>query len=77
MFEYKKEKVLRRVKSISEEAKKNLFNQHRQTKQGRRRILHDYKSMSKKELKKICIDEDLYYEGMSKHEMLDMLEAFL
>ena len=33
--------------------------------------------LSKKELKKICMQEELYYDDMSKQEMLDMLEAFL
>lgn len=77
LIEYNKEKVLKTVLSITENAKKKLFDTQRKSKQGRRQILHDYKSMSKKELKKICIKEELYYEGMSKQEMLDMLEAFL
>ena len=77
LFEYNKEKVLKRVKAISEKARANLHAQERKTKQGRKRILHEYKSMSKKELKDICIKEELYYDGMSKQEMLDMLEAFL
>jgi hypothetical protein len=77
LLNYDKDKVLKKVKTITDEAKKKLFNEQRKSKQGRRRILHEYKDMSKKELKKICIDEELYYEGMSKQEMLDMLEAFL
>lgn len=77
LFEYNKQKVLDHVKTITENARRKLFNQQRKSKQGRRKILHEYKSMSKKELKKICIEEELYYEGMDKQEMLDMLEAFL
>ena len=59
LIEYNKEKILKRVKSISEDARKKLHAQQRKTKQGRRKILHDYKSMSKKELKKICMEENL------------------
>lgn len=77
LFEYDKESVLKRVKSISEESKKKLFEVQRKNAKGRKMILEGYKSMSKKELKKICIKEELYYDGMSKEEMLDMLEAFL
>ena len=77
LFIYDREKVLKRVKSITDEARKKLFETQRKSKNGRKRILHEYKSMSKKELKKICIEEDLYYDSMTKQEMLDMLEAFL
>ena len=74
---YDKEKVLKHVKTIVDDAQKRLFNEQRKTKKGRNMILKEYKSMKKKELKKICIKEDLYYDGMSKDEMLDILEAFL
>ena len=77
LFIYDKEKVLKRVKSITDDARKKLFEEQRKSKNGRKRIIQEYKSMSKKELKKICIEEELYYEGMSKQEMIDMLEAFL
>lgn len=77
LLEYDKDKVLKRVKKISEEAQYKLHNEQRKSKNGRKKILADYKSMSKKELKKICIREELYYDGMSKQEMLDILEAFL
>lgn len=77
LLEYDRSKVLKSVKSITETAQKRLFNEERKSKTGRKRILKEYESMSKKELKKICIKEELYYEGMSKQEMLDMLESFL
>ena len=77
LFEYDKDLVLKSVKSITDQAKKKLFNEQRKSKNGRKQILHDYKEMSKKELKQICIEEELYYDGMSKQEMLDILEAFL
>lgn len=77
LFIYDKEKVLTRVKGISQKARERAFNVQRRTASGRKQILHEYKSMSKKELKQICIKEELYYEGMSKQEMLDILEAFL
>lgn len=77
LIEYDKEKVLKKVRSISEDAHKKLFEEQRKTKQGRKFIVQEYKSMSKKELKKICKEQDLYYEDMSKQEMLDILEAFL
>ena len=77
LYEYDKDKVLKHVKSITDDAAKKLFNIERKTKTGRNRIIKRYESMSKKELKKICIEEELYYEGMSKEEMLDMLTTFL
>jgi hypothetical protein len=77
LIKYNKEKVLKHVKSIVKDAQKKLFDIQRKSKNGRKQIMQEYKSMKKKELKKICIDEDLYYEGMSKEEMIDMLEAFL
>jgi hypothetical protein len=77
LFEYNKKKCLKKATSISEEAKQKLFDIQRKNSNGRKMILKEYKSMSKKELKALCIKEELYYEGMSKDEMLDMLEAFL
>ena len=77
LLKYDREKVLKSVKPITESAQKKLFNEERKSKKGQKRIIENYRSMSKKELKKICIDEDLYYDGMSKQEMLDMLESFL
>ena len=77
LLDYDKDKVLKQVKTITENARKKLFEQQRKSKRGQKQILHEYKSMSKKELKKICIEEELYYDGMSKQEMLDILEAFL
>jgi hypothetical protein len=77
LFGYNKDKVLKKVKAISEESKQKLHESYRKNKKGRKIILEEYKAMSKKELKKLCIKEELYYEGMSKQEMLDMLEAFL
>ena len=77
LLKYDKDDILKRVKRISEKAHKKLFEQQRKTKQGRKRIIHEYKSMDKSELKKICKEQDVYYKGMSKQEMLDMLEAFL
>lgn len=77
LYEYDKEKVLKSVKKITDEAQKKLFQEQRKSKQGRKYIINEYRSMSKKELKQICIEEELYYDGMSKEEMLDILEAFL
>lgn len=77
LLEYNKDEVLKNVKLITENAKKKLFENERKSRAGRKRILHEYKSMNKKELKKLCIEEELYYDGMSKQEMLDILEAFL
>lgn len=77
LMKYDKDKVLKSVKAISETARKKLFEEQRKTKQGRKMIVQEYKSMDKKELKKICKEEGLYYDGMSKQEMIDMLDAFL
>ena len=77
LIKYDKHKVLSNVKKICNDAQKKLFDSQRKSKQGQKKILHEYKSMSKKELKQICMKEELYYDGMSKQEMLDILEAFL
>ena len=77
LYEYDKEKVLKKTEKIITKAKQKMREINRTTKSGRKRILNEYKEMSKKELKALCIQEDLYYDGMSRHEMLDMLEAFL
>lgn len=77
LFEYNRECVLKDAKSIIDTARKNLFEQHRKTNHGRKRIVQEYKTMDKKDLKKICKEQDVYYKGMSKQEMIDMLDAFL
>ena len=77
LYEYDKEKVLKSTNSIVESARKNLYEQQRKTKQGRKRIVQEYKSMDKKELKKICKEQELYYKGMSRQEMIGILDAFL
>ena len=77
IIEYDREKILKKTKKIIKETKNENTKKLEQSKLVRRKLMNQYKSMSKKELKKILIKKELYTEGMSKFEMIDMLEAFL
>ena len=77
LIKYKKDKVLKKCNKILDETKKKQYINDLQTESGRKRIMKNYKKMKKSELKKNLKKRNLYAKGMSKEEMLDMLEAFL
>ena len=77
LLKYNRKKVLKRCNDLLETAKQNQYLKDIQTEAGRKRILKGYKKMKKSELKKILKGRNLYCKGMSKSEMIDMLDAFM
>lgn len=77
LLDFDPNKVLKKVKKITQKAERELESRFDiNTKIGRRRLQKHYKDMTKKQLIKKVKSMDLYYDGMTKDEMLDMIEAF-
>ena len=77
LIKYNEDKVLHKCNKILLEAHDNEFEKKRKTYRGREELLRRYKKMSKAELKKLVKDEGLYKKGMSKSELIDILEMLL
>ena len=77
LLDYDRQKVIKKVRKYIEAGKERQHEVGKSTKIGKRRLLHEYESMSKKELRKILKKADLYHPDMdSKQEMLEMIETF-
>ena len=72
-----KDKVLKKCNKALKEAKEKRKERLLESENGRKALAKDYKSMSKKKLKKILKDRNLYTENMSKSEMIDTLKIFM
>lgn len=77
LSKYNEQKILKKCNKILNEAKENEFSSKLKSERGRAELLKRFKNMDKKELKEMCKKEDLYRKGMSKSEMIDVLEEFL
>lgn len=76
-YEYNEKKVLKRCKKILNEVSEENYKEKRKTSRGREELMSGYRKMNKKQLKKKLKEIELYRKGMSKSEMLDMIDAFL
>lgn len=74
---YNKEKVIKKCNKILKEAKDINYQKEILTDDGRKRIIKDFKNMKKSDLRKNLEKRNLYQEGMSKKDMIDMIETFL
>lgn len=74
---YKKDKILKKCNKILKEAKDTNYQKEILTEDGRKRIIKDFKSMKKSELRKNLEKRNLYQEGMSKKDMIEMMETFM
>ena len=74
---YNKDKIIKKCNKILKEAKDHNYEKEIQTKDGRKRIIKDFKSMKKSDLRKNLEKRNLYQEGMSKKDMIEMIETFL
>ena len=77
LIKYKKDKVLKKCNKILDKAKNDHYMKEIKTKEGRKRVVKDFKKMKKSELISILDKKNLYVDGMSKGEMVEMLELFL
>ena len=77
LISYNKDKVLKKCNKALKEAKEKRKERLLESENGRKALAKDYKSMSKKKLKKILKDRNLYTENMSKSEMIDTLKIFM
>lgn len=74
---YNKDKVLRKCNKILKESKNKHYQNEMRSTEGRKRIIKDFKSMKKSELKKILKKRNLYQDDMSKKDMIEMMELFM
>lgn len=78
IIQYNKKQVLKKCnKYIKRSKKKQTESLLAAGEKGIKKVMEDYKKMSKKKLKKILEKQSLYSEGMDKEEMLDTIEVFL
>lgn len=66
--------VIKKCNKVLKKAKKDEIDKKLSTERGREEY---FNSLSKSELKKELKKMDLYQKGMSKSEMIDMLDAFV
>lgn len=77
IIKYKKKEVLKICNKILSDVKEKEYQKNLRTEAGRKKIIKDYKKMKKSDLKKKLKKMDLYVKGMTKDDMLDMLDAFM
>lgn len=77
LVKYNKKKVIKKCDKILKKAKQDYYKREIKTKDGRKRVVQDFKKMDKSELKKILKKRNLYSKGMSKGEMVEMMELFM
>lgn len=77
LVEFNEKKVLKKAEKAISENFEDKIEKLSKTKNGRKKIMEKYKSLDKKQLKKIAKKEGLYKDGMSKRDILDVLEVCL
>ena len=70
-------KCRRKIKAWEKYFKNNQTAENMKTEKGRKLIMSDFKSKSKKKKRKILIERNLYYNGMDNSEMDEVFELFL
>lgn len=76
LLKHDDEKVLANCKKRIKKAKKSKREKMLDSRQGRKRIMDQFKSMSKKQLIKECKKRGLYSKTQTKEQMLELLELF-
>lgn len=77
LIKYDKDKVLKKCKKKIKKSFDKEIDKLSETSKGRKIIMEKYKSFDKKELTKLAKKEGLYKDGMSKKDILDLLEVCL
>lgn len=69
--------VKKKCKKIIKQAKSKRFEENLRTEKGRKQNVKSFSQLSKKEMKKHLKSRSLYYDGMSKAEMIDTFEVYM
>ena len=77
IIEIDKDEIIQKCKKILKQIKKERNEELESTKMGRMKLANEFKSLSKKEMKKELMKRDLYIDNMSKKEMVEMFELFI
>lgn len=77
IIEIDKAEIIQKCKKILKQIKKERNEELESTKMGRMKLVNEFKSLSKKEMKKELMKRDLYIDNMSKKEMVEMFELFI
>ncbi len=77
IIEIDKNKIIQKCNKILKQLKKERSKELESTKSGRMKLAQEFKSLSKKEMKKELMKRDLYIDDMSKKEMVEMFELFI
>lgn len=77
LLKYKKKEVLKECKKYCKEASLKSRREKMKTERGRQELKKEFKSFSKKKMKKELEKQDLYIDGMSRKEMVEVYELFV
>ena len=77
IIEIDKNKIIQKCNKILKQLKKERSKELESTKSGRMKLAQEFKSLSKKEMKKELMKRDLYIDDMSKKEIVEMFELFI
>ena len=77
LLEYKKKEVLKECKKYCKEASLKSRHEKMKTERGRQELKKEFKSLPKKKMKKELERRDLYIDGMSRKEMVEVYELFV
>lgn len=77
LIDYNPKSIVKRCNKILKKAKKLQYEKNLTTELGRKQIKSEFSSLSKKDMKKELESRNLYTDGMSKKEMIEMFELFM
>lgn len=77
IIEVDKNKIIQKCNKVLKQIKKERSIELESTKTGRMKLISEFKSLSKKDMKKELLKRDLYIDDMSKKEMVEMFELFI
>lgn len=77
IMKWDEKSVKKKCQKIIKQAKSKRFKENLKTEKGRKQNVKSFSQLSKKEMKKHLKSRSLYYDGMSKAEMIDTFEVYM
>lgn len=77
IMKWDEKSVKKKCEKIIKQAKSKRFEENLKTEKGRKQNVKSFSQLSKKEMKKHLKSRSLYYDGMSKAEMIDTFEVYM
>lgn len=77
LYEYNEKYTLNFCNSILKNIKKDRYENLRRSEKGKYKLMREYKKYSRRDLIKRVKKIGVYHDGMSRSDMLDIIESFL